>query len=257
MHNLLLAIVSFLLFLPIVFLAARFGKASLFALSVAFIVMSNITVQMQVELFSGVVISWAIIIYSLVYLITDLVIEFYGRKVAYGLAGFNLAVQMVLWLYVGLSLKVTPAQFGSSVAVHETMRSLFGTTSQITIAAVVAAIGPFSDIYATTRIREYLKRRRFFENEVTNLLARTKLSTFIGEVVNTVLFFGLALIGTGTPLSALVQIVVTATIAKWIISLADAPFLWVFLRFFRAPSDADSTNLNSGPSMNIGSEERF
>jgi uncharacterized integral membrane protein (TIGR00697 family) len=237
MSNLIVAASSFVVFTFCVLVAGKCGKVALFGLSIAFIIMSNITVQINVEVVPGITISWAIIIYSMVYLITDLVIEFYGRSVAYRLAATNLFIQLLLWLYVWLSLMATPAASGNSSQVYDTMKSLFGTTTQITIAAIVAAIGPFADIFATGHIREYLKAHRFFRDEIFNLLARTKLSTLLGEIVNTVIFFGLALVGTGTPFSILMSIIVSATIAKWVISLADAPFLWLYFRFVGPPKD--------------------
>lgn len=240
MTNSLIAFVSFVVFALTVLGAARLGKTYLFGLSITFILVSNITVQINVEVLPNVTISWAIIIYSLVYLITDLVIEFYGRRTAYVLAVVNLAVQLLLWAYVGLSLMVTPDSSGNSAQAYETMRVLFGTTARITIAAVVAALGPFMDVFVTSRIREFLKRRRLLGNETLNLIARAKLSTFLGEAINTVLFFSLALLGTGTDLPTLASIIVTAILVKWAISLADTPFLYMFLRFFNRPLDVST-----------------
>lgn len=238
MSNLLVAGVSFGLFVLVVLAAARLGRVYLFGLSIAFILVSNITVQMAVEIVPGVEISWAIIIYSLVYLITDLVIEFYGRSAAYWLAATNLAVQLLLWTYVWLSLQVVPASSGTSTQVYETMRLLFGTTSQITIAAVLASVGPFLDITTTSLIRNYLKHRKIVGGTIANLILRAKLSTFIGEVINTVVFFSIALMGTGLPWSSRVSIIVSATVAKWVISAADAPFVWLFFKFVGPPKDA-------------------
>lgn len=238
MTNLAVAALTFVALVVVVLLVARLGKTYLFALSMSFILMSNITVQMSAELLPGVTISWAIVIYSLVYLITDLVIEFYGRRTAFELAAANLVIQVVLWAYVWLSLKVTPSASGNSHQVYETMKALFGTTTQITIAAILAAVGPFTDIFVTSKIRGFLARHRIVGNEIINLIARAKLSTFLGEIINTVIFFGIALIGTNTPREVVVSIVISATIAKWVISAADAPFLWLYFKYSGAPSDA-------------------
>lgn len=240
MTNPLVACVSFALFVLVVLGAARLGRTYLVGLSIAFIIFSNITVQMTVVVVPGVEISWAIIIYSLVYLITDLVIEFYGRRAAYWLAGTNLAVQLLLWVYVWLSLMVVPADSGTSAQVYETMRLLFGTTSQITLAAILASVGPFLDIATTTLIRNYLKGRRVVSGTIPNLILRAKLSTLIGEVVNTVVFFSVALVGAGLPFHSLMSVILSATIAKWVISAADVPFVWLYFRFVGPPSDANA-----------------
>lgn len=238
MSNLIVGLLSFAVLIVLVIFAARAGRSYLFSLSVAFILISNITVQMNVEIVPTVVISWAIVVYSLVYLITDFVIEFYGRSVAYRLAFMNLLVQYVLWAYVWLSLMVTPIESGSSAQVYETMRSLFGTTTQVSVAATVAAIGPFSDIFITGRIREYLRTRRLFSHEIFNIIARAKLSTLVGELINTLLFFSIVLFGSGVDFYSQVSIVVSATVVKWIISILDVPFLYFFFRFIGRPRDA-------------------
>lgn len=247
MSNFLVAVASFVLFLGVVLAAARAGKPYLFGLSVTFILISNITVQMNVEIFPSVTISWAIIIYSLVYLITDFVIEFYGRPTAYRLAAVNLGVQYLLWLYVWLSLMVTPHAAGNSAQVYSTMQALFGTTTQVSIAASIAALGPFADIFVTGRLREYLQTRRLFANDILNLVARTKLSTFIGEFVNTLLFFGIVLIGTGTDMRAVISIIASATAVKWAIALLDAPFLVFFFRYIGGPTDGTVSHAGSAP----------
>lgn len=245
MTNLMVGVASFAVFIFVVLGAARMGKAYLFGLSIAFILMSNITVQMNVEIAPGIVISWAIIIYSLVYLITDFVIEFYGRNEAFKLAAANLAVQYILWIYVWLSLMVSPASTGSSPAVYATMSTLFGTTTQITLAASIGALGPFSDILITGRLRTYLKTRRLFRHEILNLIARTKLSTLLGELVNTVFFFCIALIGTGVTTQALVSIIVSAILVKWATAVLDAPFLYAFFRYSGPPPDASEGDLQA------------
>ncbi|MDY6945741.1 MAG: queuosine precursor transporter, partial [Pseudomonadota bacterium] len=247
MQNLLIGLAIFFVFVLVSLAAARAGKVYLFATSITFILISNITVQMSVELLPGVVISWAVIIYSLVYLVTDFVIEFYGRSEAYRLAVVNLVVQYVLWLYVWLSLMVHPAPLGDSDAVYTTMKSLFGTTTQISVAATIAAVGPFADILITDRFREYLKTRRLFRHEILNIVARAKLSTLIGEFINTVLFFSIALMGTGLDAGSLASIILSATAVKWAIAALDAPFLYMFFRYLGTPPDVCAGAVSLSP----------
>lgn len=237
MANMKVAIVSFVFLVFAVLGVARLGKHLLFALSVAFIVMSNITVQVTTEVAPGVIISWAIIIYSMVYLITDLVIEFYGRTSAYQLAAANLGVQILLWVYVWLSMLVVPISDGNARVAYDTMGLLFGTTTRITIAAVIAAIGPFADIFATDKLRVILRRLGLGGAGAGSVLARAKVSTLLGELINTVLFFGIALAGTGAAVGTQVSIILTATLTKWTLAFADVPFLWAFLRYAGEPLD--------------------
>lgn len=238
MNPLLIGTISFILFAGLVLLAASLGRPYLFSLSVAFILISNITVQLTIEILPGVTISWAIVIYSLVYLITDLVIEFYGATAGYRLALTNLAAQMILWTYVWLSSRLPLPTNAASIDTYNAMNSLFGTTSRVSIAAIIASLGPFADIAITGKIREWLKRAKVFDDGMLGLIARTKLSTFLGESVNTVLFFSISLWGTES--TALLWILASATLTKWAISAADAPFLWLFFKLSEGPPDAIS-----------------
>lgn len=232
--NELVAIGSFCLFAGAVIVAARLGKTALFVLSSTFIIVSNFTVQMPIRVF-GVEISWAIIIYSLVYLITDILCEYHGKQNGYRLAGTNLVVQIIVWAYVFMSLKVMPQESGK--AAYETVERLFGTTAQVTFAAIVAAAGPFLDIYVFSWIRQkwdtiaaqHIHRGGLYSlslrNKVLALIARNKLSTFAGQVLNTILFFSIALLNTGVPAKTVGSIIVSASAVKIAFAIADIPFL--------------------------------
>lgn len=232
--NELVAITSFVILALAVLIAAKLGKTALFVLSTTFIVISNITVQMPVRCF-GVDLTWAIIVYSLVYFITDILCEYHGRSNGYRLAATNLAVQIVLWAYVWSSLQVTPVESGLNA--YDTMNKLFGTTAQVTFAALVASAGPFLDIYVFSIIRTWwdsvAEKHRdnqslwafVFRYRVMSLIARNKLSTFAGQILNTVIFFSIALLNTGTPSKTIISIILSASIIKIAIAIADIPFL--------------------------------
>jgi len=250
--NELSAVLSFIGLALLVLVAARLGKTALFVLSSTFIIVSNITVQMPVTVF-GVDISWAIIIYSMVYFITDILCEYHGKTSGYRLAATNLAVQVILWAYVWASLQVIPVDAGKDV--YQTMQKLFGTTAQITFAAVVASAGPFLDIYVFSWIRhkwdliahrhinEKTALSSLFQNRLFSLVARNKLSTFAGQILNTVIFFSLALFDTGTPTETLVSIIASASVIKVVIAMADIPFLLAAERFLDLRKHASGAHL--------------
>lgn len=236
--NALVAFASFVVFVLLILVATRLGAKYLFVLSTTFIVISNITVQIPVTIF-GVTISWAIIIYSMVYLITDVLSESFAKHLAYKLAACNLSVQIILWLYVWSSLKVEPVG-PAGTAAFENATELFTATARITLAAIVAAAGAFIDI----AIYETIKRR--FGGP---LWIRNNVSTIVGQGANTILFFVIALYGV-VEANVLFQIVWTAILAKMAIAACDTPFIYLArrLREERRPWAGNHLRGTSGPS---------
>lgn len=217
-----IAIGSFVVLVLLVMAAARLGKTYLFILSTAFILVSNITVQIPVNVF-GATISWAVIVYSMIYLITDILSECYKRATAYKLAACNLAVQVLLWSYVWSSLQVEPTAGGDRS--FATMRDLFSTTARITFAAIIASAGAFLDIW----VYEWLMKRKQ-TGFISRLWVRNNLSTWLGQSLNTVIFFVLALYGE-VETRTLVSIILTAVLVKIVIAACDTPFLYLARKF--------------------------
>lgn len=233
--NEFIAISTFLVTGLLVVIAARVGIKYLFVISAFIILATNITVLIPVEVF-GVSISWAVILYSMVYLITDILSECSGRYLAYKLAACNLAVQILLWLYIWISLQVTPepvawaddpTQFPHPFVVADT---LFSSTVRITFAAIIASLGAFLDIMFYEWLKAKgdrlvgIKSKNWRQKLLSNLAFRNNFSTIIGQTVNTALFFLVAFYGVvETP--ELIQIILSASAVKIVIALCDTPFI--------------------------------
>lgn len=215
--NEIVALSTFILLCFTVASAARFGLKQLYVLSIFIIITSNVTVGIQVSIFN-IPVSLGVIIYSIIYLVTDIVSEFYEENEAYKLAFTNLSVQIAFMVYIYVSLKVTPSGGERS---YDAMSSLFSTTSRITIAAIVASLGAFVDIY----FYEWLLKRssRNSNGYAGKMWLRNLLSTFLGQSINTAIFFTIALYGV---VPNLVGVIFSAIAIKWIIACFDTPFLY-------------------------------
>ena len=148
-----------------------------------------------------------------------MVSEFFEKNEAYKLALTNVGIQIILWVYIFLSIQVTPS---GGEASFEAMESLFSTTARVTAAAFVASLGAFADIW----FYEWLlgKARKVAKNnKVPGLWFRNIASTFLGQSLNTAIFFTIALYGT---VSNLPSIIISAIFIKWAIALLDTPFLY-------------------------------
>jgi len=216
--NEIIALSTFVLLCFSVTYASKLGLKHLYVLSVFIIIASNITVAIQIDVF-GVAISLGVIIYSIIYLVTDVVSEFYEENEAYKLALTNVVIQVMLWIYVFLSINTIPS--GGQEA-YDAMESMFSTTARITTAALVASLGAFADIW----FYEWLlkrSRRKNSGNASTGLWFRNVTSTFLGQSINTAIFFTIALYGL---VPNLLSIILSAIAIKWAIAVLDTPFLY-------------------------------
>lgn len=215
--NEVVVIATFTLLCLAVAVATRWGLKQLYILSAFIILASNVTVGIQIDVF-GVAISLGVIIYSIVYLVTDVVSEFFERNEAYKLAATNVVVQVVFWIYVFMSIQTTPS--GGQEA-YDAMGSLFSSTARITIAALVASLGAFADI----AVYEWMLRKAGREGDryAPKMWLRNILSTFFGQSINTAIFFTIALYGVVPNLGS---IILSAIFIKWAIALLDTPFLY-------------------------------
>lgn len=252
MNNSIISLTTFLVLLLIALGAARLGKTAIFVTSAMFIILSNITVTIPIDLFrfgpgdldtfkplgQPIVFSLAIIIYSVVYFLADIVCNQYGKSSGYKLAASNLGVQLVLWAYVWLSSCFVPESSGA--AQFEAMKSMFSTSAQISFAAIVASAGPFLDVYVFDVVRQKWDKitfvKRFVPNPHLSTIIRMKLSTIVGQTVNTIIFFSIALLGNeAINAPTLVSIIVTAAVIKCVIALLDIPAILIHQRWLVSP----------------------
>lgn len=215
--NEIVALSTFALLCLVVAYGTRLGLKHLYVLSVFIIIVSNVTVGIQIDMF-GVAVSLGVIVYSIIYLVTDIVSEYFDENEAYKLAITNVVVQIMFLVYMFLSINTVPS--GGHEA-YSSMETLFSTTARISVAALVASLGAFADIW----FYEWLLRRSKSDGSkiTSGLWFRNMASTFIGQSINTALFFTIALYGV---VPNLLSIILSAIAIKWAIAVLDTPFLY-------------------------------
>ncbi|MEM8975710.1 MAG: queuosine precursor transporter [Pseudomonadota bacterium] len=216
MTNELLVVAVVALMATAILSATYFGKPFLFAISCFIIVVSNATVGIQLDVF-GLAVSWGVIVYSFIYLITDILSELFEEDSAYQLAFMNVFVQVVFWIYLTLTFFVETRVSQETLS---TLEQLYATTPRITLAALVAVFGAFVDIWVYEKIK---KRYSGSQSVWSGLWFRNNVSTIVGQSVNTVLFFTIALWGV---VPDLLSIILTAIAIKAAIALVDTPLLY-------------------------------
>ncbi len=189
-------------------------------LFVASLLLANILAS-KIIMVGGLILPAAIILYPLTFLFTDVVAEVEGKKSAGSLVmtGFYLSLFMVIAILVGRLLP--PAGFWGH---QEAYNVILGSTPRIVLASVIAyLIAQNHDIWAFHWWRERTAGR--------HLWVRNNLSTIVSQMIDSVLFIGIAFWGTVPPATIGVMIM-SQYIVKVGIALLDTPFCYLLVRWY-------------------------
>jgi queuosine precursor transporter len=192
------------------------GRTAIFVFTVGCILVSNCTVTKQVE-FLGITTSLAVFIFSVTYLANDILTEYWGRNDAIKLVISNLAAQIAFMAYSASAIWTPPAPTDEA---SPAIITLFTVTPRVTIAAIVSAIGGFICV----GLFSYLKTKH--RKGPVSLAIRNGVSTVLGNWVNTVVFFIIAFYRV-FPDQVLVQIILSAILAKLTVGILDTPFMFL------------------------------
>ncbi len=215
MPNELLWLIFILFDLSAVLLAFRlWGKNGLYAVIACSGIICNIQVVVTVELF-GMVATLGNIVYSSIFLATDILSEHYGRREAR--RGVWIGFYSLVWATIAMQFAIhfTPDESDFMIG-H--LRELFGVMPRVVVASLVAyIISQHHDIWSFLFWKERTAGKY--------LWLRNNLSTWVSQLVDSVVFTAIAFLGV-FEMSVLIQIVVTTYVLKIIVALIDTPFLY-------------------------------
>lgn len=170
----------------------------------------------------GITITVGIFLYPITFAITDVVSECYGKEISKKVVwtGFFANVLMLFFLWLGRVLP--PASFWQHQEAYEV---ILGAVPRITIASLIAYIvSQTHDVWAFHFWKEKTGGK--------HLWLRNNLSTIISQAIDTVIFIGIAFIGT-MPWRALGIMMLTQYIMKFIFALLDTPFVYWLVAWVR------------------------
>ena len=191
-------------------------------LFVVSLLLANILAS-KIIMVGGLVLPAAIILYPLTFLFTDVVAEVEGKKSAGALVmtGFYMSLFMVLVILAGRFLP--PAGFWKH---QEAYNIILGSTPRIVLASMVAyLISQNHDIWAFHWWRKKTAGR--------HLWLRNTLSTIVSQMIDSVLFIGIAFWGIVPP-AAIGMMILSQYIAKVGIALLDTPFCYLLVRRYES-----------------------
>lgn len=192
-----------------------FGKTGLYALVPFNLILCNIQVLKTVTLF-GLTTTLGNILYTSVFLTTNILNEFHGKKAARTavVIGFVMLILSTLYMQVALIYTPDPSDF-----MQEHLVGLFSFMPRLALASMAAYLcSQAHDVWAYHFLRQRTKGRF--------LWLRNGLATLTSQAIDSVVFCLVAFTGLfETPV--LLEILLTTFIFKAIVTCLDTPFIYV------------------------------
>lgn len=191
------------------------GKLGLFMAAVISIILANIQVLKQVELF-GLNGSMGDVSYIAVYLISDILSENYGKETAKKIVLLGIFSTLSVALTMSLSLKFIPSAYDQG---QQALSTIFGFFPRLVFASLCAFwVSQSYDIVAYQFWRKKFPAYRY-------IWLRNGMSTIVSQIMDNTIFTLVAFWGV-FPLDYMAKIFMTSFILRLIISIIDTPFVY-------------------------------
>ncbi len=201
-----------------------FGRLGLIGIIAGSVVMMNILVNKSIVIF-GIGATGGNVFYAMVFLATDILSENYGGKEARKsvMIGFFISLLTMVGAWVALAMKPAPWDFA-----HEPLSLILTPMFRIVLGSMVAF---FVSNMLDTYTYQWLKKK--FPKQ---LWIRNNASTWTSQLVDTLLFASIALLGT-MPMNAWLQVLLSTYLLKIIIAIIDTPFLYLVAKKSKVESE--------------------
>lgn len=198
---------------------------TLVSVSTMLLIVSNLA-SVKITKVGPAVFDAGTLIFPLVYIITSVITEIYGTKVARTMVwiGFGCLLFMSLFL---LGVQYLPADLTASR--QTAYEQILGFVPRLAVASLIAyLIGESINIGAVERLRRHAGPR--------SLWTRLVGSSAVGGLVDTVVFSVIAFLGT-MPGNVLLQLIVTVYAIKLFVDLALSPLTLRFTTWLKTLHD--------------------
>lgn len=154
----------------------------------------------------------AVLIFSVTFLLTDIVNEKFGKREVYRMIILGLLAQVAFLIFSYLVLNATAAPFFSNQAGFE---SVFGIVPRIVIAGLIAFL-----------VSEFLDANLFqwFRTITggTHLWMRNAFSSLPAMAIDSIIFVIIAFWG----VMPIMPLIIGLTVTKWLVGIVDIPFMY-------------------------------
>lgn len=209
------------------------------ALAVSVLIISNIVAIKPVSLFEMpfeflgsnlYVVSASVICFPLGYIISDVLTEVYGFRVARGVIWLGFACNLMVVIIIALVGAIPGAVFWEDQSQYET---ILGATSWILLGSFVAyLLGEFSNAVVMVVLKNRTQGRM--------LWLRTISSTVVGQGVDSILFYSIAFGVSGIwGWEGAINGAILAWIAKTIYEILATPLTYVVVNWLKRTEKMD------------------
>jgi uncharacterized integral membrane protein (TIGR00697 family) len=197
----------------VIFIYQFFGKTGLFAWITLAIILANIQVTKNIELF-GLTATLGNIMYGTIFLITDSINELFGVKEARKavLLGFFVAITTLIIMQTALLFTPTVWDEG-----HDALAYTFGLLPRIALGSILAYL---ASQWFDVQFYDFLKRIN------QPLWIRNNGSTIVSQLIDTLIFVPIAFIGL-YEVPILLEIAFTTYFIKVLVAFLDTPFIYL------------------------------
>ncbi len=192
---------------------------ALIGLYVAFILVSNFTAQKIANFdltFTSFTAPATVLVFSVTFLITDVVNEKFGRKETQRMISIGVLTQIASAVFIFLVLSLPSASFWQNQAVFE---QIFGLVPRILVASWVAFfISENADAYIFAWFKKFTKGRHLWARNAFSSLPSMTLDSFIFVPLG---FWGVI------PDNVLLTVTGGLLVTKYLVGLVDIPFIYL------------------------------
>lgn len=189
---------------------------ALVGLYVAFVLAGNLIAYKIAEFdlgFTSFYASTTVLIFSITFLLTDIVNEKFGRKETQRMIFIAFLTQIAIAAFVFISISLKPAPFWQG---QEVFAQVIGFVPRIMIASWVAfLISESFDAYVFDIFKKWTKGKHLWMRNAFSSIPSMALDTFI---FTTIAFYGL---------QPLAPLMLGFLVVKWLVGIVDIPFMYL------------------------------
>jgi uncharacterized integral membrane protein (TIGR00697 family) len=201
-------------FLMVIFAYRLFGKTGLYIWTAVGVILANIQVMKTIEVF-GLVTALGSVIYSSLFLVTDIINENHSKKDAQKAVWIGFFVLIATTILMQITIQFIPDE-SDFLGVH--LSAIFSFLPRIAFASLIAyLISQSHDVWFFAKMKKKHKKR--------HLWFRNNLSTISSQLVDNIVFTLIAFFGVFS-WSIIGQIFLTSMIMKVIVAACDTPFVY-------------------------------